>query len=246
LTDFVDIHAVANLARHAVCVAVTGLAVMFANIGYADGPPPLLLQARISLGDVVGRLDHFTIDHAAQRLFLAELGNNTVAVIDLKTRRLDHNLTGFSEPQGVAYFEPTSTLYVANGGDGSVQLFQGTDLAAAGQIALGGDADNIHVDPARNHILVGYGNGGMAVIDPATQALIADIPLAAHPEGFQIDQQSDRAFVNLPGAGLISVIDLATGTTVADWRYGIAQSNFPMAMIPPPSTFWWPIAAHPN
>jgi DNA-binding beta-propeller fold protein YncE len=232
LIHFVDIHAVAARAGRCLPFVVTVLGLALANCGYADPTMPLVLQAKIALGDVAGRMDHFTIDHAAQRLFLAELGNNTVAVIDLKTRRLDHNLTGFSEPQGVAYFEPTSTLYVANGGDGSVQLFQGTDLAAAGQITLGADADNIHVDPARNHILVGYGNGGMAVINPATRAVIADIPLAAHPEGFQIDPPSDRAFVNLPGAGLISVIDLATGTIVADWPYDGAQANFPMAVDP--------------
>ena len=63
---------------------------------------------------------------------------------------------------------PTGTLYVANAGDGSVRLYQGPDFAPAGSIALGDDVDNIRIDPGRNRIVVGYGKGGLAIIDPAS------------------------------------------------------------------------------
>src|SRR5262249_19824843 len=48
---------------------------------------PLTLQAKIPLGDVRGRIDHLAIDHARQRLFVAELGNDSLSVIDLKAER---------------------------------------------------------------------------------------------------------------------------------------------------------------
>ena len=52
----------------------------------AAGSEPLTLQAKIPLGDVKGRIDHLAIDHARQRLFVAELGNNSLSIVDLKGR----------------------------------------------------------------------------------------------------------------------------------------------------------------
>lgn len=78
-------------------------------------------------------------------------------------------IAGFSEPQGVAYVATADSVYVANGGDGSVRVLRGDDLAPIGRIELGDDADNVRVDASRNHVLVGYGNGAIAIIDPATR-----------------------------------------------------------------------------
>jgi hypothetical protein len=47
-------------------------------------PAPLTIEAKIPLGDVKGRIDHLAIDHARQRLFVAELGNNSLSIVDLK------------------------------------------------------------------------------------------------------------------------------------------------------------------
>jgi hypothetical protein len=44
---------------------------------------PLQLEAKIPLGEVRGRIDHMAIDLARQRLFVAELGNDAVGVVDL-------------------------------------------------------------------------------------------------------------------------------------------------------------------
>ena len=43
-------------------------------------------EAKIPIGNVSGRIDHMAIDLARQRLFVAELGNNTVGVVDLSSR----------------------------------------------------------------------------------------------------------------------------------------------------------------
>jgi YVTN family beta-propeller protein len=191
---------------------------------------PLLLEAKIPLGDVRGRIDHMAIDLPRQRLFVAELGNDSVGVVDLKNRAVIRTIGGLKEPQGVGYLPSMEALYVANAGDGSVRLFLGADHAAAGQIDLGNDADNIRVDGASNQILVGYGSGGLALIDGKSFRKIADIPLPVHPESFQLDPDSNRVFVNLPGARSIAVIDRQSGKQTANWPITIAGSNFPMAL----------------
>ncbi|MFL5265823.1 MAG: YncE family protein, partial [Stellaceae bacterium] len=107
---------------------------------------PLVLETKIPLGEVRGRIDHLAIDMKRQRLFVAELGNNSLGVVDLASGKVLRRITGLSEPQGVAYVPFADSIYVANAGDGSVRVLRGNDLAPIGRIDLGNDADNIRVD----------------------------------------------------------------------------------------------------
>jgi DNA-binding beta-propeller fold protein YncE len=134
-----------------------------------------------------------------------------------------------SEPQGVAYVPFSDNVFVANAGDGSVRVLRGEDLTPTGRLGLGADADNVRVDTAHKRVLVGYGKGALAVIDPGSLLKIADIRLKAHPEGFQIDETGTEVFVNVPDAREIGVVDLATGSTQSLPTQG-AGSNFPMAI----------------
>src|SRR5581483_6475168 len=83
-------------------------------------PAPLVLEAKIPLGEVHGRIDHLAADLKRQRLFVAELGNNSLGVVDLANRKVLRRIEGLSEPQGVGYEPTTDTVYVANANDGSV------------------------------------------------------------------------------------------------------------------------------
>jgi YVTN family beta-propeller protein len=195
----------------------------------AAQPVFLELEAKIPLGDVKGRIDHFTIDLNRQRLFVAELGNNSVGVIDLKIQKVIRTITGLKEPQGVGYVPSTDTLYVSDAGDGSVHVFQGADLSPGGRIELGDDADNIRVDLQANRVFIGYGTGALAVIDPSSRTKVVDIPLKAHPEAFELDRADGRIFVNVPDAEQIAVIDVASGRQAATWPVRDVRANFPMA-----------------
>jgi DNA-binding beta-propeller fold protein YncE len=190
---------------------------------------PLVLETKIPLGQVSGRIDHLAIDAKRQRLFVAELDNNSLGVVDLAAGKVLRTVAGLREPQGVAYVPFADSVYVANAGDGSVHVLRGDDLAPIGRIELGEDADNVRVDPQRNRVLVGYGNGALAVIDPATRTKAADIRLNGHPEGFQIDETGTKVFVNVPDARDVEVADLASDANRSLPMEG-AGSNFPMAI----------------
>jgi len=191
--------------------------------------PPLILEAKIPLGEVSGRIDHLGIDLKRQRLLVAELGNGSLGVVNLAAGKVPSRITGMSEPQGVAYVPFSDNVFVANAGDGSVRVLRGEDLTPTGRLGLGADADNVRVDTAHKRVLVGYGKGALAVIDPGSLLKIADIRLKAHPEGFQIDETGTEVFVNVPDAREIGVVDLATGSTQSLPTQG-AGSNFPMAI----------------
>ena len=201
----------------------------------AEDPAPLVLETKIALGAVAGRIDHFAFDPDRQLLFVAELGNDSVGIVDLKERKVLHRIVGLNEPQGVAWHPATGTLYVANAGDGSLRLylaptFDPPSFTLLGRIELGADADNIRVDPRRNHIVVGYGKGALAVIDPASRQKIADIPLKGHPESFQFDETGSRIFVNVPDVRQVAVVDAQAGQQISTLDTAGARSNFPMAV----------------
>ena len=176
-----------------------------------------------------GRIDHLAVDLKRNRLFVAELENDTVGIVDLDAGKVMRIISGLKRPQGLGYHSWTDTLYVANGGDGTVAVFQGDEYRAIARIPLGDDADNVRVDASGNQIFVGYGDGALAVIDPVSRNKVGEIKLKAHPESFQIGETNGRIFVNDPANQAIAVIDRAAGQQVASWPTGNA-SNFPMAL----------------
>jgi DNA-binding beta-propeller fold protein YncE len=210
---------------------------VLAGIALAEGPmasgaeaPPLQLEDKIPLGDVRGRIDHMAVDLARHRLFVAALGNDSLSVVDLEARRLERNVEGLRKPQGVGYDPGTETLYVANGDDGSVSLFKGADLAPVGQIELGSDADNIRINAKGLRVIVGHGDGALAIIDAASHIKIRSVPLKAHPESFQLDGNTGRIYVNVPNVHAIEVVDSASASTIASWSTADRSANFAMAL----------------
>src|ERR1700680_1619238 len=219
-----------------IAAVLVGVMVLANTAGQASAQSadtgPLQLETKILLGDVRGRIDHMAVDLKRQRLFGAELGNNSLGVIDFANRRLISTITGLKEPQGVGYEPSTDMLYVANAGDGSVRLFEGGDYKATGPIELGRDAHNIRVDAAAKRVFIGYGSGALAVIDPSTHSKVGDIPLKAHPESFQIDPDTNQIFVNVPDARGIAVVDRVSQKQIGKWPILDRGANFPMALDP--------------
>jgi DNA-binding beta-propeller fold protein YncE len=222
------------LTSTSLLAVLAGVMALADTAGQAFGETPetslLQLEAKIPLGDVRGRIDHMAVDLKRQRLFVAELGNDSVGIVDLPNRKLISRVPGLKEPQGVGYEPSTDTLYVANAGDGSVRVFDGNDYAVKDRIDLGSDADNIRVDAATNRVFIGYGSGALAVIDPSTRKKIGDIAVKAHPEAFQIDPDTSQVFVNVPDAHAIAVVDRVSQKQIGKWPIPDRGANFPMAL----------------
>jgi DNA-binding beta-propeller fold protein YncE len=178
---------------------------------------------------VRGRIDHLAVDVKRQRLLVAELGNDSVGIVDLKQSKTVYTISGLAEPQGVGYAPATDAIYVANARDGSVRIFRGTDYGPTGRIDLGSDADNVRLDG--NRVLVGHGDGAISAIDVANQQKVSNSPLPGHPESFEIWPSPRRLFVNVPGAHAIFVLDGTTGEQQDKWSVP-EGGNFPMAIDP--------------
>src|SRR5437868_3169691 len=194
---------------------------------------PLLLVQQIPLPNVGGRIDHFTFDGKRKRVIGAALGNNTVEIVDTFAGRDIHSIPGAADPQGVVYVGEFDKVFVANGTDGKLRIYDGDSFKLLNTLDIGEDADNVRYDPAEKKVYVAYGGdaeGGIAVIDAASGKRVEDVAkFDAHPESFQIATLKPVIYANIATKAKIVVIDRRT-RRVTDWPLKTGKANYPMAL----------------
>src|SRR5205823_5910210 len=161
-----------------VCYA---LALLWCYGTAATNAQPLKLKQTIPLPGVEGRIDHFAFDPANERLFVCALGNNTVEVIDLRSCQRIHSITALGSPQGILYTRDPDRLFVANDKGGILKIFEGKSFQPRGELNFKDDADNVRYDDATKKVYVGFGSGGIAIVNAADGKQMGSIKLSAHP-----------------------------------------------------------------
>src|SRR5258706_5138636 len=194
---------------------------------------PLLLVQQIPLPNVGGRIDHFTFDGKRKRVIGAALGNNTVEVVDTFAGRDIHSITGAADPQGVVFVGEFNKLFVANGTDGKLRIYDGDSFKLLNTVDIGEDADNVRYASAEKKVYVAFGGdegGGIAVLDAASGKRLDDVAkLDAHPESFQIATSKPLIHASIATKAIIMVIDQTTHK-LTDWPLKNGRSNYPMAL----------------
>ena len=190
----------------------------------------LELKQTIQLTGVEGRIDHLDLDAANERLFVCALGNNTAEVLDLRKGERVHSITGLGAPQGLVYIPELNRLFIANDRGGVCKIYDAKSYQPVGEINFKDDADNIRYDDSSKRIYVGFGSGGIGIINAADGKQIGSIKLSGHPEAFELEKNGKRIFVNVPNSRHVAVIDHDKGEVVATWKTDLAFGNFPMAL----------------
>ena len=215
---------VSKTAALAAALCCSGICAVAAQNG-----APLELKQTIALPGVEGRIDHFTYDPAGERLFVCALGNNTVEVVDLRRGQRIHSITGLGSPQGILYTSDPDHLFVANDKGGILKIYDAKSFQLISELNLKDDADNVRYDDATKKVYVGFGNGGIAIVNATDGKQIGSIKLSAHPEAFELEKNGRRIFVNVPDSRHVAVIDRDKGEVIAKWQTDLAFGNFPMA-----------------
>src|SRR5438132_13555243 len=190
----------------------------------------LKLKQTIPLLAVEGRIDHFALDASGEILFVCALGNNTVEVLDLRKGERIRSITGLGAPQGIVYIPELDRFFIANDKGGLCKIYDGKSFQTVGELNFKDDADNGRYDNAAKKIYVGFGSGGIAIVNAPDGKQIGSVKLSAHPEAFELEKNGKRIFVNVPDSRHVAVIDRDKGQVINTWKTDLAFGNFPMAL----------------
>ena len=209
---------------------------VFASAGQAQVPGPLKLAQTITLpGLKDGDFDHFQVDPAGMRLFLAAEDNSAIEVIDLRTNKVIQKVTGAKAPHSMGYNTELKKLYIVDdGGPNQVEVFDGTTFKLLTTIPMDAHADVSVYDPATQLFYVG--NGGrqakedytlISVIDTKTDKKAGDIKIDADRiETIRFEAKGPRMFTNMYFKGSVAVIDRTKPSVVATWSFAQEGKNF--------------------
>jgi DNA-binding beta-propeller fold protein YncE len=207
-----------------------GLFPLAAGPGRAADPAPLELVRKIALHGPAGkRLDHLALDAKGDRLFVANMANASFDVIDLKAGKLLKSVPDRRGVQGVAHVPDACRVFVGVGEDGVCNVFDDEEYKLEKGIKLP-DADNVRYDPRTKRVYVAHAEKSLAVIDPKTLEVKAEIKLPGQPEAFQLEAGRPRLYLNVPSQKAVVVIDTEKNEVVKTYPLKSAERNYPMAL----------------
>lgn len=195
----------------------------------AAEPATLQLLQTIPLKGAPGRLDHLAIDSKQSRLFVANLSNNSLDIVDLKAGKLVKQLPEQKKIQGIAYAPDLDRIFVGNGIGGECNVFDGKDYALLKSIKLP-DADNVRYLPGHQLVYVGHADRALSAIDARTLEVKARIPLPAQPEGFQLERSRPRLYLNTVGPTNLVVVDTDRNEVLHRYPVKLSDRAYPLAV----------------
>jgi DNA-binding beta-propeller fold protein YncE len=201
-----------------------------AGITTAAEPAALELLQTIPLQGPSGRLDHLAIDSEHARLFVANMANSSLDIVDLKAGKLIKQIPGQKGIQGIAYAPSLDRIFVGNEAGGICNVFDGRDYKLVKRFQFADDADNVRYDARKQRIYVAHAEESLAVIDATKLKILNDIKVPGQPESFQLEKDRLKLYLNVPSAKAVVVIDTAQDKVIARYPLTLAGANYPMAL----------------
>jgi DNA-binding beta-propeller fold protein YncE len=219
----------ANGTWYSAALAVGLSLVLGAGLAAGEEPASLELVQTIPLKGAPGRLDHMAIDHKHARLFVANLSNNSLDVVDLKAGKLVKQVPDQKKIQGIAYAADLDRIFVGNGIGGECNVFDGQDYRLLRSIKLPG-ADNVRYRPSTHTVYVGHAEKALSAIDARTYEVKAEMELPGRPEGFQLEARRPRLYMNSVDPTRLVLVDTDKNEVLSSYALTLADRAYPMAL----------------
>jgi YVTN family beta-propeller protein len=140
------------------------------------------------------------VDERGAKLYVADAGANSIAVISTKSWKLENTIPVEVQPGPLALSPDGQTLYVGNSAAQSVSAIDLTKVKPAATVPLG-HVDALVYDAARNAIYATLEDQAqVAVLDPGLK-IVRRFPLiASQPSALALDGQARRLYVAVRNA----------------------------------------------
>jgi DNA-binding beta-propeller fold protein YncE len=214
---------------------VAAMIVLVAIVASAQSKPPLRLLQTISLPDLKeGDFDHFAVDLAGHRLFLAAEASNAVMVLDTRDNKLIHTISDLEEPHSMLFLPAAKQLWVIAGG--AAKIFNSDTYALTETVKLTEGADSSAYDPPKHllYVAAGGSDAKMAyslinIVDTNTRKKVGDIKVeSANIEAMGIEKNGPRIYANVRDKSMVGVIDREKKTVTSTWPLGELHGNTPL------------------
>jgi len=200
-------------------------------------PAAMKQGGRVELPGYTGDFDHFGVDVAGKRLFLAAEDHGTLEVFDLASGKHLKTVPGVEAPHGILYLADKNRLLVTDSGAGYTKIFDARSYKLIDAIKLAPGADSMIYDPAGKfmYIVTGGKNGNMAEsflskVDPRSGKPVAELKFDTDKvEAMAVEQKGKHLYVNVTGKNEVAVLDKDTLAVVQTWPVTAGSTNAAMA-----------------
>jgi hypothetical protein len=197
----------------------------------ADEPAPLERVRVIPLhGRPDRKLDHMAFDARRDRLFVANLANRTLDVVDLKAGKVLKEVPDQRGIQGVAYAPDLDRVFVGLGVGGHCNAFDGETYKLLGSVKLGTDVDNVRYDPRGKRLYAAHLEKSLTVLDGRTLEVVTDLRLPGFPEAFWLEKGRRRLYANVPSLNQVLVLDADKNEVIDRYQLKRAGANYSLAL----------------
>jgi DNA-binding beta-propeller fold protein YncE len=216
---------------------------------FAEEAPPLKLVKTIELKDIrsgepdvsadqlsknltttrmVGvqnHFDHLTADLKNNRIFVVPEDNKTIEVYDIRTGKFVHSIKGIGVGHSVVYRADIDRIFVTDGSDGDLKIYNGTTYELLKTVKLLADSDATGYDPATHYLYIA--DGGLdaklnytflEIVNTDTGEHVGQIKIDSNRlEAMVVEKAGSRLFLNMTEKNSIGVIDRKKQAVAAVW-----------------------------
>ena len=229
---------------------------------FADDAPPLKLVRKIELMDIrsgepdvsadqlaknltttrmVGvqnHFDHLTPDLKHDRLFVVPEDNKSIEVYNIRTGKFIHSIKGIGVGHSVVYRTDIDRIFVTDGSDGDLKIFNGATYELLQTVKLLADSDATGYDPVTHYLYVA--DGGLdaklnytflEIVDTNTGKQVGKIKIDSNRlEAMAVEKSGSRLFLNMTEKNSIGVIDRTKQAVSAVWPLSGCKVNASVAI----------------
>jgi len=148
-----------------------------------------------------------------KRLFVTLPDLDQVAVVDLNAFLVEETLDMPARPERILFDRERDQVWVTLGGDGGLAVID-ADTLEIDTVSTGSATGAIALAPDDDLVVIGR-EDGVIVLDADSQRVLSDTSLRGTPRAAAVASDSGLAYLTLPDAGLISILDIEDGTVRA-------------------------------
>ena len=204
-----------------------------------NAPAPLkLIQTFKVPNDVKGNFDHFAVDLQHNRLFATATGSKAVLVFDVRSGKLLQVIHGIGKPHAVLYRNDLERIYVTDGEEGDLKIFDSKTYKLIKSVKLLADADSIGYDPASKYLYIDNGGGDVhetysmvSVVDTSSGEKVGDIKVDGETlEAMALETSSPKIYINNKAKNQVAVVDRERRSVIGSWPITKGKTNVAMAL----------------